>query len=264
LGENVNNLLFLLSQETEKAERMRTELVEKNKMVAIGHIAAGVAHEVGNPLSSISSVVQMLKRSGTNSHMAEQLDLIEVHIQRISNTVRRVGSLARPVPEHWERVDITRALEEIIRLVRALEEIIRLVSFDHRAQNIDIHFHRGATPACTYALRGQLEQVFINLVLNALDAMPDGGELNIHAEQDDGHIRVRVRDTGSGIPVDTGRRVFDSFFTTKPPGQGTGLGLSVSHNIVQDHGGAIDYTSAAGKGTEFVVQIPSLDKPPEQ
>lgn len=253
LGESFNNLMFLLEAEAAQVGRMRAQLVEKEKMVAIGQMASGIAHEVGNPLSSISSIVQLLKRSKNDGPETEQLDLIQRHIKRISTTVRQLVTLARPTPDGWERVDIA----------QLLEEAVRLIGFDDRARNIDIDFVRPESLPSTYGLRGELTQVVINLALNALDAMPEGGRLVIRAEKHRQRITVRVADTGCGIDPKIGRRVFEPFFTTKQPGLGTGLGLSVSYGIVQKHGGEIELSSVVGKGTEFVVQLPILDKPPE-
>jgi signal transduction histidine kinase len=253
LGESFNNLMFLLDAEAKQLGRMRAQMVEKEKMAAIGQLAAGIAHEVGNPLSSISSVVQMLKRSRASEPQARQLDLIETHIQRISGTMRQMVSLARPVVERWERVDLGQTLEEAVRLIR----------FDRRARGLEIMLEPRKGLPQTYALRGQLQQVFINLSLNALDAMPDGGSLTILAGRKRGDIIVTVADTGCGIAPETGRRVFEPFFTTKEPGHGTGLGLAVSYGIIQKHGGTIDFSSTPGKGTVFTVSLPILDKPPD-
>ncbi|MHC4442395.1 MAG: sensor histidine kinase [Planctomycetota bacterium] len=254
LGESFNNLLFLLEEEAKQVGRMRTQMIEKEKMVAIGQIATGIAHEVGNPLSSISSIVQILKREKTDSAMSGQLDLIDTHIQRISATVRRLINLARPVAEKWELVDIN----------QVLEEVVRLIAFDRRARGVDIDFTHPESPLTrTYGLRGQLQQVFINLTLNALDAMPQSGKLTIRTEQRNGNIVVHIQDTGCGIPLEARKRIFDLFFTTKPPGLGTGLGLAVSNNIVKKHHGSIDFNSVVDRGTEFIVQLPVLGKAPE-
>jgi signal transduction histidine kinase len=254
LGESFNNLLFLLSQEVERAARMRAQMIEQEKMAEIGQIAAGIAHEVGNPLSSISSVVQMLKRGGANGAMIEKLDLIETHIRRISTTVRRVVNLARPLPEHWQPVDVA----------EAIDEVVQLLALDHRAKGVNITFDVPPERPKTYAIRDQLQQVFINLTLNALDAMPDGGDLTISTEHDEGSITVRVRDTGCGIPEECRSQLFEPFFTTKQPGHGTGLGLAVSQEIICKHHGTIDYRSTVGAGTEFIVRIPVFDKPPDK
>jgi two-component system NtrC family sensor kinase len=120
----------------------------------------------------------------------------------------------------------------------------------------------GSLPA-TWAIPGQLEQVFINLSLNALDAMPEGGTLTVRSHQENGRIEVRIEDTGAGIPPEIGRRVFEPFFTTKEPGRGTGLGLSVSYGIVQKHRGTIDLESTVNRGTVFTVRLPVLETLPE-
>jgi len=253
LGESFNNLIFLLEEEAQQVGRMRVQLVEKEKMVAIGQMASGIAHEIGNPLSSISSIVQMVKRAGRNPGVSEQLDLIETHIQRISTTVRQLSSLARPVAETWELTDIG----------QTLTDAVQLVSFDRRAREVKIDFRQPDAPLTTFALRGQLQQVFINLALNALDAMNDGGRLSIQARKAHQTIQVRVQDTGCGIPADVGRRIFEPFYTTKEPGRGTGLGLSVSYGIVQKHGGRIDFDSTPGEGTTFTVTLPITRKAPE-
>ncbi len=253
LGESFNDLMFLLEEEAEQVGRMRGQMVEKEKMVAVGQMAAGIAHEVGNPLSSISSIVQMLKRSGHGGPATEQLDLIQTHIQRISSTVRQLVSLARPSSEAWEPVD----------LGRILEEAVRLIGFDHRARGVEIDFTPAESLPRTYGLRDHLQQVFINLLLNALDAMPDGGNLTIRAQKRRRNIAVRIQDTGCGIPQEAGRRIFEPFLTTKQPGQGTGLGLAVSYTIVQKHGGSIDFTSTVGEGTAFTVQIPIVNCAPD-
>jgi signal transduction histidine kinase len=253
LGESFNCLMFLLAEEAARLGRMRAQMVEKEKMVAIGQMAAGIAHEIGNPLSSISAIVQVLKRWRGREAKSSQLDLIETHIQRISTTVRQLVSLARPVTEEWESIDIGKTIEDAIRLIR----------LDRRARNVEMICDLSPTRPATYALRGQLHQVFINLALNALDAMPDGGRLKIRARVNHRHIDVSFADTGCGISPEVGRKIFDPFFTTKEPGQGTGLGLSVSYGIIQKHGGTIDFESTVGAETTFRVRLPILGKPPE-
>jgi signal transduction histidine kinase len=253
LGESFNDLMFLLEEEAKRVGRMRAQMVEKEKMVAIGQIAAGVAHEVGNPLSSISSIVQMLKRHRPSASSSEALGLIETHVQRITTIVRQLVTLARPEVEQWELV----STDQIVA------GALRLTAFDRRARKVEIDFEQRASSPKTYGLRGQLEQVFINLSLNALDAMPDGGKLSVRTEVRRGYILVLVRDTGSGIAPEVGRRVFEPFFTTKEPGHGTGLGLAVSYGIIQKHGGSIDFSSTPGQGTVFTVGIPILNKQPE-
>jgi signal transduction histidine kinase len=254
LGESFNNLLFLLSEEARRVGFMRAQMIEKEKLVSIGQLASGIAHEIGNPLSSISSIVQILKRSGQKESMDDQLDLIATHIQRIAGTVRHLSKLAHPENGRWEIIDTG----------RVLEEAIRLISFDKRASNVDIEL-RPPPPSLknTCGQAGQLEQVFINLAINALDAMPDGGKLTFEIREDDGNIIITVTDTGCGIPEETGKRIIEPFFTTKEMGRGTGLGLAVSHSIIRKHGGTFDFLSAVGKGTTFTITLPILKTAPE-
>jgi signal transduction histidine kinase len=254
MGESFNNLMFLLEEGAEQFGRLRTQMVEKDKMAALGQIAAGVAHEVGNPLSSISSIVQMLKRGPNGAPRTDQLDLIQSHIQRISAIVRQLVTMARPSPEKWEPIDMG----------EVMEEAVRLVSFDRRARNVAIDFQRPSHVPRTYGLKGELQQVFINLALNAMDAMPQGGKLRIRLESTRGTLILRFEDTGCGIPTEAGRRIFEPFFTTKQPGEGAGLGLAVSYSIIQKHAGTIDFSSAAGNGTEFIIELPVLDAPPQR
>lgn len=254
LGEAFNNLTFLLEGEARQVGRMQAQMVEKEKMVAIGQMASGIAHEIGNPLSSISSIVQMVKRVGTHADVRKQLVLIESHIQRISSTVRQLGSLARPGVDRWELAD----------LGQVMLDALELIAFDRRAKNTNIKFDPPSYLPTSYALRGQLQQVFINLAINALDAMPDGGTLTVNMHTNRGEFVVRMRDTGCGIAPAAGRRIFEPFFTTKEPGQGTGLGLSVSYGIIQKHGGKVDFASRLGVGTTFTIRIPIWKKLPDK
>jgi signal transduction histidine kinase len=253
LGESFNNVMYLLEQGAGQIGRMRAQMIEKQKMAAIGQIAAGVAHEVCNPLSSISSVVQMLKREGAYASNGKQLELIEKHIQRITSVVRQLINLARPGSLPWESVDVGEMLRDAVRLVQ----------FDPRARNVDVRVEAPANGLHTYARRGQLQQVVLNLALNSLDAMSDGGTMTLSAEAQQDEISIRVRDTGCGIADHVGRRVFEPFFTTKDPGRGTGLGLAMAYGIVQEHGGTIDYNSEPGKGSVFTVQVPIRDRAPD-
>jgi signal transduction histidine kinase len=253
LGESFNSLMYMLERRTAQVDRMRKQMVEKQKMVAIGQIAAGIAHEVGNPLSSISSVAQLLKRHHHDPRMTEQLDIIGTHIQRISDIVRQLVNLARPGPESWVYGDIG----------GPLRDAMQLISFDKRARNVEIDFEPTVVLPKTHALLGQFQQVFLNLGLNAFDAMPDGGTLTVRAKQKLDKLVFTIEDTGSGMSPEVQRQIFNPFFTTKDPGQGTGLGLAVSHSIVQKHGGTIKCRSVVGKGTTFTIQVPILDNPPD-
>ncbi len=253
LGESFNTLMFMLETQTARVDCMRKQMVEKQKMAAIGQIAAGIAHEVGNPLSSISSVAQLLKRRQSDPRVSKQLDIIEVHIKRISNIVRQLVGLARPGPEYWERGDVN----------QPLRDAVQLIAYDKRARDVDIQFDPAETLPRTFALMGQLQQVFINLGLNALDAMPDGGALRVRSAHLRDGIVFTFEDTGGGIAPDIRGQVFEPFFTTKAAGTGTGLGLAVSSSIVQKHGGTLACASAIGEGSRFTVHLPILTISPD-
>jgi len=254
LGEGINNLFYLLEQGAGRIGRMRDQILEKQKMAAIGQIAAGVAHEVCNPLSNISAVVQILRRRRETGVHAPQFDLIDRNVQRISGIVRQLTSFAQPVAEAWQPVDLDRIVSDVVTL---LEVSIRV-------QEVEVRHERAASLPATFGNAAQLQQVALHLALNALDAMPHGGVLTLSTCRQDTNLVLTVGDTGTGISQEVGRHIFEPFYTTKEPGQGTGLGLAVTYGIVQEHGGTIDFDSQPGMGTTFTVTLPILDQPPDQ
>ncbi|MCB9867980.1 MAG: hypothetical protein H6816_15245 [Phycisphaerales bacterium] len=254
LGEGINNLLYLLEEGAGEIGRMRDQMLEKQKMAAVGQVAAGVAHEICNPLASISSVVQVLRRQRDLTPHAGQLDVIDRHIQRISQIVRQLIEMTRPATEAWAPVDLR----------PVLDEVASMLELNPQASGVTFAVDAPAGLPLTYGCPEHLRQMVLNLALNALDAMPDGGTLKLSAEARDGDLIVEVGDTGGGIAAAVGRRVFEPFYTTKEPGRGTGLGLTVTYGIVQEHGGTIDYVSRPGAGTTFTVAIPIADQPMEK
>ncbi len=232
-------------------ERVRHD----DRMAAIGVLAAGVAHEVGNPLLALSMAVQSLERRLTDEYAQKKLSLISEHIDRISRIVRQMSDLARR--RHSKRLDC-----DINRVVARSLEIIR---YDQRAKEVKIRLEPAADLPFVFAIEDQLMQVCLNLGLNALDAVaanppmqPKCIEIRSARIERDGRefVRVSFADTGSGIPESARSRVFQPFFTTKPPGMGTGLGLSVSYRIIEEHGGALDFECADVGRTEFFFDLP--------
>lgn len=253
LGEGINDLLYLLEEGAGEIGRMRDQILEKQKMAAVGQVAAGVAHEICNPLASISSVVQILRRQRDLAPHASQLDVIDRHIQRISRVVRQIVEVTGPTAERWEYVDVA----------AILGDVARVLADSPTAGDVRIDVQTPPRLPRTFACAAHLQQAVLNLALNALDAMPGGGSLTLRAEERSGKILIAIDDTGSGISAEVGRRVFEPFYTTKEPGRGTGLGLTVTYGIVQEHGGTIDYVSRPGAGTTFTVAIPIADQPRE-
>ncbi|MDH3403981.1 MAG: ATP-binding protein [Acidobacteriota bacterium] len=241
---------------------MQEQARHQEKMAALGLLAAGVAHEVGNPLASISGVTQTLLRRTDDPKVIEKLELIKAHVQRISHIVREMQSFGRPPVLDWKPC----ALNEV--LARAVD----MIRFDKRAANVDIHLEMARDLPTSYAIEDQLLQVFLNVLLNALDALSSTGESRSRrlsivsrraAPQHEPALVVEFDDAGIGIPKEAVGRVFDPFFTTKEVGYGTGLGLAVCYRIVEEHRGHIGIDSEPTRGTRVRITLPVLERPPD-
>jgi signal transduction histidine kinase len=236
--------VIVLEDITEK-KKIEEDLFRATKHASIGRLAAGVSHEIGNPLASISSLVQELMAEEATPFVKGSLGTIHQHVNRIARIVRNLGDFARLYP----RQRVPTSLPDI------LQATIDLVRFDKNFRKIEI----GTDVRTTKPVKldpDQIQQVFLNLLLNARDAMPDGGRLDIAVQEADGHVRMTFADTGVGIDGDVKDKVFDPFFTTKGPARGTGLGLSICYSIVKDHGGTIEVESEKNKGTTFIIDLP--------
>ncbi len=218
-------------------------MMHSEKLSALARISAGLAHEIGNPLTSISSYVQLLREMDLGEFANESLEVISRHISRIAEIVRNISSFSKPAKGIAGPVNIKEVLDSTIALLR----------FDRRMKNIELKMELGEVPE-VYADQNQLAQVFTNLIFNAADAMPDGGTLTIGARRLDDIVEISFTDTGSGIPPEYINKIFDPFFTTKD--KGTGLGLSVSFSIIKSFGGDILVESEQGKGSTFRVRLP--------
>ena len=247
LQEGINTgTLLLLDDVTEKV-RLEGQLLQAEKLSSIGLFAAGVAHEVNTPLAGISSYAQMLLQEapeGSNQH--ELLKKIERQSFRASNIVNNLLRFARVSDTELQAVNLN----------SLMVDAISLVEHQFKKTHIDISLELDPTLPPTLGNGGRLQQVFMNLFLNARDAMPDGGRLRIRSYRQDSRLVVEVQDTGRGISADDIKRIYDPFFTTKAVGKGTGLGLSVSYGIIQEHSGQISVESHPGKGTTFTLQLP--------
>ncbi len=243
-----------VDRETATARKLEQQILHSEKLAALGRLAAGVAHEIGNPLTSISTFAQLLREMATDEFTQSSLDVINNHIRRITEIVRQMSTFARPDAAHAKMNQINDILKSSLDLMR----------LDKRMKStIEISTDLAANLPQTFIDEGQISQVFINIILNAMDAMPEGGTLTVtssHVSDETGRMTVLVRfkDTGTGIPPDALEKIFDPFFTTKEVGKGTGLGLSVSYNIVRRYRGDIRVESDPGKGTTFTVVLPVL------
>ncbi len=236
--------VLVLEDITEK-KKIEEELFRATKHASVGKLAAGVAHEIGNPLASISSLVQELQSEDLTSFTRESLTTVNQHVLRIARIVRNLGDFARLYP----RQKVPTSLRDI------LDNTLSLVRYDRNFKKIEIRTDVEDTPPLKID-PDQIQQVFLNLILNARDAMPDGGSLAISVKRADGNVEMRFADTGRGIDAEVKDKVFDPFFSTKGPTQGTGLGLSICYSIIKDHGGTIEIDSEKDKGTKFIIKIP--------
>jgi PAS domain S-box-containing protein len=226
--------------------RLQQQLLTSEKLASIGLLSAGVAHEINTPLTGISSYIQMLQKKLTDTHYAQILEKVEAQTDRVARIIKNLLAFARsPSEAAVQRVDIKSSIEEILSLI------------DYKLKNMNIRLVLELAPVPAIYVQGErLQQVFINIILNALDAMPGGGELRIRLAAEDGAQVVRISDTGTGIRPEHRSRIFDPFFTTKGVGKGTGLGLSISYAIVKEHDGRIDVQSEVGRGTTFIITLP--------
>ena len=236
--------VLVLEDITEK-KKIEEELFRATKHASVGRLAAGVAHEIGNPLASISSLVQELQTEDVPSFEKDSLSTINQHVLRIARIVRNLGDFARLYP----RQKMPTSLGDI------LETTLSLVRYDKNFRKVEIRTAVQDTPPIKID-PDQIQQVFLNLILNARDAMPDGGTLDISVKRVGDHVEMCFADTGHGIDAEVRDKVFDPFFSTKGPTKGTGLGLSISYSIIKDHGGTIEIDSEKGKGTRFTIRIP--------
>jgi two-component system NtrC family sensor kinase len=243
--------------ERDKADRnlkvSQAQLVQSGKMAAVGQLAAGVAHEVNNPLQIILSRVQLLMmRNQGQDTLVQDLQLIEANVKRISRIIRSLLDFARHNngEEDWKVVALIPLIEQTAELMRHLMEKSGIA--------LTVTNLAGESPIL-YGNVGEIEQVFLNLLINALQATPKNGRIDICAECVGEYVVVRVSDTGKGIAPENLSRIFEPFFTTRENQGGTGLGLAIISGIVDKHRGKIEVESVEGEGTTFILTFP-VDK----
>jgi signal transduction histidine kinase len=243
--------LIIFDDITDRSDLER-RLMQADKLSSIGLLAAGVAHEVNTPLAVISTYAQMLaKQVNGDDSKSKLLDKIAKQTFRASEIVNSLLNFSRTSPNEFADVDLNRVVEETVSLVRHQLQKARV--------EVDLDLQQGLS-----SIKGnpsKLQQVFLNLVLNARDAMDEGGRLAVKTNCDGNCARVEISDTGAGIPPENIPRIYDPFFTTKSARKGTGLGLSVTYGIVQEHGGSIEVQSQLGAGTTFHLEFPLVRKP---
>ncbi|MEK7469721.1 MAG: ATP-binding protein [Planctomycetota bacterium] len=241
-----------LRRANEKLFGLQRELSEQQRLASMGQLAGTMAHELGTPLNAMSGHIELLlaEPGAPPEEVSKRLNLIGSQIERLSGIIQsNLQELRAPAPR-FVTVDLNTLAQGIVSLVTP----------SVAARKVSIRTSLATDLPRVAGDPGQLEQVLMNLVNNALDAMPGGGSLDLLTANRDGMACLQVRDSGNGISREDIRRVFDPFFTTKVPGKGTGLGLAICREIVKAHGGSIDVQSEPGKGSWFTVKFPAAEK----
>ena len=230
-------------------KKMEEQMMNSEKLSSIGRLSAGIAHEIGNPLTSVFSFVQILKEIEQDEFKKESLQTIYFHINRISETLKQLSGYSKMPMGEPRKCNVNDIIETSINLIQ----------YDKRAKDIAIIKELSPSLPCLIVDGNQLSQVFVNLTLNALDAMPDGGALTVRSylNSKGDFIFIDFQDTGTGIRKEDLFNIFDPFYTTKE--KGTGLGLTVSYNIIKKMNGDITVKSEIGRGATFTVKIPLMD-----
>ncbi|MDX1586784.1 MAG: ATP-binding protein [Balneolaceae bacterium] len=229
--------------------KIREEQIQQSERLAtVGHMAAGVAHEVGNPLTAISSLVQVCQRKTDDPFIQDQLKKVRDHIQRITKIVRDLVDFSRP----------SSLKTEVMNVNEIIKSAVGLLKHDARCRSVTFNLELSSRLQKIEGVPDHIHQVVVNILLNAVDAMKGikNPRVDIRTWQDDGFIKIAIEDIGEGIPDKQLNRIFEPFFTTKEVGSGTGLGLSVSHGIITKMGGTIEVESQEGVGTTFILNLP--------
>lgn len=227
-------------------ERDISEQKKQERLEAISVLAAGLAHEIGNPLASISSLVQLLQRKSLDSKHSEKYQAMGRHIQRINTIIHNVSDFAKKEQPKMMAVS----------LKPLIEVCLQRVCLEKNEKRVEIKSQFEENLPRVKAEAGQMAQVFSHLFSNAFDAIKAEGTLTVTATQTINSVLVKVQDTGCGIPKDSLEKVFEPFFTTKDVNEGKGLGLSVSYGLIQSFGGDMQIESEVGRGTTITILLP--------
>jgi signal transduction histidine kinase len=247
LGRDFNTMVRQLRESRAEIQHLhRTQMSRAEHLATLGELAAGLAHEIRNPLAGIAGVIEIVGRDLPEASPARAVfGDVKDEVQHINRIVTDLLEIARPKAPNKRFADLVSTVEHASLFARE--------QATHR--NIQLEVHRRSIPPVEHD-PGQIHQVVLNLLLNAIQATPPGGSVNVEFDEDEESATVTVADSGCGIPSETLANIFRPFFTTK--GEGTGLGLSLAKRIVEDHAGKIDVTSRVGQGSRFSIVLPKL------
>lgn len=240
--------IVLVGRDYTERRKFETQLLQSQKFAALGVMAGGIAHEIRNPLAICSSAAQFLQDMDIPADFRiECARKIHKGIKRASKVIENLLEFSRPSE---------RSVKKLINLADVIKDAIALISNEIKLQKISLNLKLPAKPVILKGSAGQLQQVFVNLLLNAIRAMPDSGILSVSARTKGSEVLIRVADTGHGIPRENIDKIFDPFFTTSPVGTGIGLGLSICFSIIEQHSGTIEVNSHQGRDTIFTITLP--------
>jgi two-component system NtrC family sensor kinase len=247
--DEFTNLAIALNHMMMELQRHEQQLIQSRKMAAIGNLTAGIAHELNNPLNNISLTAEALIEDydrWSDDEKRKMLRTIEAQLERAGATVANLLDFTRRDESAFEPL----AINDV------LTRTVKLMSNEMSLNDVKLDLQLGKNLPKVRGSAHNLQQVFLNLILNAIQAMPDKGTLGIRSGVANGSVKIDVSDTGTGIPPEVQDKIFEPFFTTKEVGKGTGLGLSVSYGIIKKHHGHLSVTSEVGRGSTFSVVLP--------
>ncbi len=259
LEEYTQNLENMVQEKTKELKAANQQLMHSEKIRILGNLVASVVHEMGNPLCSLEYSMAYIKESVFDAKTNESIDICREEIDRMGRMLKRLKSLYRPVKKKKTSTDISRLLNEILLIVRAYLS----------NKNIRVKKQLDANLPPLFISADQIKQVAMNIIINAADSMPDGGELTVSTRYENPNILLEFTDTGTGIPKKHQKKIFTPFFTTKLNSNGLGLGLSVSKQIIEEHRGKIWVESKKEGVASFFITLPintpkkskNIDKP---
>ena len=236
-----------LSHDITERKRSKELLHQQDKLAAVGQLAAGVAHEIRNPLTSMKGYTEYLQLDEKDSNRIEYFDIILEEIDRVNQIVEDFLVLAKPQTVQLETKNI----------IPIIQNVLSLMEFDARKRNVTFYFDSQLDHILVRCDENRLKQVFLNFVKNGMEAMPDGGNIKVATELKDGEVQISIEDTGVGISPERLKKLGEPFYTTKKTGNG--LGLMVSFKIIEGHKGRIIVESELNKGTTFNILLPAAE-----
>jgi signal transduction histidine kinase len=247
LGERFNSMIERIRQANEELKKTHEKLVQSEKLASVGILAAGVAHEINNPLGALFNCHYLLERDGGEPGLREKyLNFMREGLEKIENTVNKLLWMSRKAEHAPADVNIRNTVESVYSFVEYKLKKHRIDFVNETSDDlriiIDLH---------------DFQQMLLNLFINAIHAMKDGGVMKVRGDRNDSAVKIEIADSGCGIAQENIGKIFDPFFTTKPTGEGTGLGLWLTYEIVRSYNGEISVESEVGKGTAFTVIFPA-------